>query len=253
MQYIERAIADLSRWKNSPMIDRYRPLVVAVSLTAVLGMSPIHPSFAQPTSTPSGGDPKEALGSRGGGSRGLCDGLAVSETSVWHSLIALTPRADNVISAPLDQTNLYVYTPGFVGEANKSAAFVQIVDMDTGDLVLETQVFDLESNNAIARLVLPDALNLTPTETERYFWQLIVVCDPEDEEQDLFVEGWLQPVAPGDTVDATWHEQMERWFAQRDTNATPWVEGLTAVGLGALAELPVQTYELSLPDTAVTE
>ncbi|NEO86870.1 MAG: DUF928 domain-containing protein [Spirulina sp. SIO3F2] len=240
------------------MLYRHLQLGFALSLSVVLCTSQISTSFAQPASKPSGGEQSEPLSSRGGGSRRLCDGAELSEASAWSSLIALTPKADNVITTPPDQTSLYVYVPGSEGEETVPLAFVQIADMETEKIILQSQIFALNSNNAIVRLLLPDTLNLTLTTelsaTQRYFWQLTILCDLEDEEADRYIEGWLQPLDTANALEPTWHEQLEDWFDQQDNhnNPAPWIEGLSAVGLGELSDLPVQTYELLL-ETEVTE
>lgn len=238
------------------MTYRYHYLGLILSLVAVLCAGQINVSLAQPKTKPSGSDSSVPISSRGGGSRGLCDGLGFDENSAWHSLIAITPDANNVVTMPIDQANLYVYVPGFVGEEMGATAFVQVVDTETMDLdarqgiITKSQRFQINTNNTIARLVLPGSLNLTSTtensEIQRYFWQLIIICDPNDELADRYIEGWLQPIVATNALE-TWHGRMEDWFEQRVVNPSLWVDGLTAIGLGELAELDVQTYALE-PD-----
>lgn len=209
-----------------------------LGLSFLFCFSTTSPVIAGSTSFPSTGNSGNS-GSRCPQQIGSC----ATPSDVENPLI-LTPIVpqNQIINTEKEQVNLYVYIPP---QTNK-LAFLEVVDMDSGELVFE-QEFDLKTADTIARLVLPESVQLLPASLNesRYHWQLWIYCDPMNT-PSVFAEGWINRWDASDAASRPrlWHEELEAWFAERETNPEAWQQGLAAENLGDYADRPVETYFL---------
>lgn len=222
-----------------------------LGLSLFLGFSLTSPLLAQTRSSPasqggSGESPPQTAsgGTREGGAGGSC--AASTEDENQPGLTPIIPQ-NQIITTEQERVNLYVYIPP---ESNALASLevLEIIDAKTEkqEAIFDTE-FELKTANTIARLVLPESIQLSPMPTAQnsYYWRLSIYCDP-DGVAIIYTEGWIHHLESGDAavVPRLWHEALEIWFAERETNPEAWQQGLAAENLGEYADRAVETYVL---------
>ncbi|NEO87171.1 MAG: DUF928 domain-containing protein [Spirulina sp. SIO3F2] len=228
-------------------MHRHLSSLLGLSLLCLLNST--SPLLAQTTSSPasqggSGEAPPQTAsgGTREGGSGGSC--AASTEDENQLELTPITPQ-NQIISTEQERVNLYIYIPP---ETNKYAALevLKIIDSETQAAIFDSD-FELKTADTIARLVLPESVQLSPTPTveNSYYWRLSVYCEPSSDAA-IYVGGWIHRLEPGDAAitPRPWHEELEAWFAERETNPEAWQQGLAAGNLEKYADRPVETYIL---------
>lgn len=238
------------------LISRYSgALLRGLSLLLVLGSSTA--SLAAPYVPPSG------LGAPGrresAGTRGCAFGNPAN-------LIALMP-AENIGLTSDVYPRFYWYMP------TSQAQFVeftltQVSEAETAIVPLYTTRFAVTGEPGIVSLQLPETASIPPLqEGDRYRWQVAAFCNPQSENGDLQVEGWVQYQPPAeelatelaaasDAEKAALYASNGYWFDAIEqlatlTAATPeaddlqadWAELLHSVGLDDLANQPFITAE----------
>lgn len=170
------------------------------------------------------------------------------------SLTGLTPE-NNVVTTVASNPSIYVYIPKTV----KKFVEFRMVDIKNEKVVYET-TFPLSSNPGIMKVTTPKSVNLQPG--NKYQWQFLVMCDPQDREADEMVEGWIQrtTLTPPQKkrLDQTkpeslekaqlyaeygiWNESMNILAGLRDRHSSAkelWIELLKSVKLGHIAQNPL--------------
>lgn len=176
------------------------------------------------------------------------------------------------LTALLPETNLGLTTaeyPRFFWVIPKTRAkLVEFSLFETDEnltdrtLVYKTS-FAINGNPGVASLTLPGRAMLPPLAVGRdYRWSVAIVCNPENRQRDVKVDGWVQRIAP----DASLNSQLAKansadrvrlyansgiWFdtltsladlrcaRPKDTTlAKSWSELMRSVKLGAIAEQP---------------
>ncbi|NEO85634.1 MAG: DUF928 domain-containing protein [Spirulina sp. SIO3F2] len=195
-----------------------------------------------PTFSNKADDPKpHNVGSqvRCGGSLASCALPTDGEELLY--LTSLVPQ-NQIISTGQERVNFYIYIPP---ETNKLAV-LEVLDIPNGEEIFE-QEFELKTDDTIVRLVLPESVQLlsTPMAERLYWWRLSIYCDPNTDDT-VSVEGWIHRLNSDDaaTTPRLWHEDLEAWFAERETNPKAWQQGLAEENLGAYADRAVETYVL---------
>lgn len=178
----------------------------------------------------------------------------VAEESVSETLIALAP-SNNAIKTLAPNPSIYIYVPSF---PEKEARF-QLFDRDRKVVIYE-ETLTLTGESGLLKISLPTTVALMP-ETQ-YEWSFSVICNPDDFEQDRFVEGWIERVpldtdiqAQVDNIDTPldkaqiyatqelWYETLEILLSQRDENPTAWLEFVNSVNLSPeIASSPVVEF-----------
>ena len=191
----------------------------------------------------------------GGGTRGeQC--LASQRGALL--LNALTPPDEQITltaSNPNIPTSLFFYVPEvmdskegelYIGDDEGNEIHRQTVSLGTTPGILEVEIpTQDEVGNPLYKV-----------DTD-YEWEFSVVCDPLDREQDRIVQGSLRRVLPSETLNAQlkttsaplqqaelyanegiWQEALTLAAQLNPTNAKPWQDLLTSVGLQDLANEP---------------
>lgn len=170
------------------------------------------------------------------------------------SLTGLTPE-NNVVTTVAPNPSIYVYIPKTV----KKFVEFRIVDIADETVIYET-MFPLSNNAGIIKVSTPNTVNLKPG--NKYQWQFLVMCDPQDREADEMLEGWIQRTIltpeqkkridrslPKSWEQAqiyaeygVWYESMNILADLRDRNSLGkklWTELLTSVKLEEIAQSPL--------------
>ncbi len=184
---------------------------------------------------------------RGAGSRKpTCDGLEVK--------IPLTPLMpeNNVGTTIAPNPTIYVYVPEF---HNKEAEFL-IIDQEAEKVVYQTR-FRIRNTPGIVKITLPNTVELKSD--KNYLWHLGIICNPNDQEADEVITGWIERISISPELEAKieqlkqqpleqgklyaeagiWSESLTILAQLRDVNPRGWVELLESVGLGEIAQNPI--------------
>lgn len=221
-------------------MHRHLSPLLGLSLFCLINMAT--PLFAKPSSSPgsqggSGDPPPQTAGPGTRDPDSIASCAVPTGAENQPELTPIVPQ-NQIISTEQEQVNLYVYIPP---ETNQPAA-LEVLDLKTQAVIFE-QDFDLQTADTIARLVLPNSMQLMPTAETRYAWRLAVYCDP-DSDAEIFVDGQIHRLETGDVASRLWHEDLEAWFIQRQTVPSAWQQGLIAENLGNYADHVVETYFL---------
>jgi hypothetical protein len=223
-----------------------------LGLSVVLLMSQTTVLFAQPSTPVPGQNRNPPERTAGAGSRGCPGDPNAEQTSL--PLTAITPE-NNIIYTERDRANVYVYIPP---EHQGRQAYFQLVDLNSEELIFRSEPFEVTTTGAIARLVLPENVQLDalPLQDEilGYNWGLYIICPQASANAPRFeihTQGWIYPLNAADVTSSTrlWHEQIETWLTERDANPTAWEQGLAVEALDDFVALPVETYRLQ-PEVA---
>lgn len=178
------------------------------------------------------------------------------------NLIALMPTANIGLTSDA-YPRFYWYMP--VSQAQfVEFTLTRVGEPDTDMTTLYTSRLAVTGEAGIASLSLPATAGLPPLqEGDRYRWQVAAFCNPDSENGDLQITGWVQyqpPSAALATVlstataadQATLYARNGYWFDAVDQLATlqaatpedaalqaRWVELLQSVGLDNLAQQPL--------------
>lgn len=186
----------------------------------------------------------------GGGIRGES-----CEASNVQPMTAVTP-INNVSTFVGDAAMLWVYIPS--GENLEAELYVQ--NDVTGEAVYQ-HIVDLPAAGGILPIVLPtktaDGETLLDVGSD-YFWELAVICNAQDRNQDQFVQGFLQRVEKSDTLTAAlanetdlatqaelyaaagiWQETLQIVTQLRDDQPNLWQGLLSSVALEGVADTPM--------------
>ncbi|MDB9528398.1 DUF928 domain-containing protein [Oscillatoria sp. CS-180] len=178
------------------------------------------------------------------------------------NLVALAPE-ENMGWTTQAYPRFYWYLP------TNQASFVEftlakaIADSDTVEDIYSTR-FDITGDAGIMSLELPATASIPPLQTgDRYRWQVTIFCNPEAEEGELSIYGWIERRLPEDNLadqlelaseieKADLYATNGYWFDAVDQLVslsgsmqenieiqTRWVELLDSVQLGNLVEQPV--------------
>lgn len=222
-------------------------------LAALLTLNSTSPALAESYTPPTGlGAPARR---ESAGTRGCVFGNPAS-------LVALMPE-NNVGWTTDAYPRFYWYLPV------NQASFVQFTleqiseIADTPILVYQNR-FAVTGEAGIMSLQLPESVSLPPlAEGDRYRWQVSLFCDPDSEQGELQVNGWIEhqmPEAPlmEAIASASESDKVELyasngyWFNALDQLAAlqaahpedhalraRWTELLESVDLAAIAEQPL--------------
>ncbi|MEM8641164.1 MAG: DUF928 domain-containing protein [Cyanobacteria bacterium P01_G01_bin.54] len=226
--------------------------VCGLSLSLLVGAALAKPS-SSPNSQDISGQPIPRTS--GGGTRTGDISSSIEEDSCIASpepsmqtnvqLRPLVPQ-NNIILTRQERVTLYVYVPSTV---MSQTAMLEIVDHSRQETVF-MELFQFQSAETIARLVLPDTfiLETSPPSVQRYQWRLSVYCGQNSMAQSL-ASGWINRLEPNaDLSSELWQENLELWLAQREENQEIWQQGLATETLEQYADYPVQTYPLGTPE-----
>lgn len=213
----------------------------------------------EPTSSPAsqGGTGEETPRTAGTGSRNPGPGGYCSASTDDGNQLELTPiiPQGQIIYTKKERVNLYVYIPPISPESNALAS-LEILEAIDSKTEIQEVVFDVEfglkTGDTIARLVLPESVQFLPE--SNYTWKLLVYCDPSSD-ATIYVEGQIHRLESGDAAvtPRLWHEDLEDWWAEHETNPEAWRQSLAAENLGEYAERTVETYSFENPDTSNSE
>jgi len=177
----------------------------------------------------------------------------ISET-VDESQIPLTALApeNNVVTTLAANPTVYVYIPKTI----KKIAEFRVIDINTEKIVYET-TFPLVKSAGIMKVSMPKTVNIEPG--NKYQWQFLVVCNPNNREADEMIQGWVERTNLSSDQTAKieqikeesiekarlyaeygfWNESINILAQLRDRDRTAkaeWVELLNSVNLGQIAE-----------------
>jgi Domain of Unknown Function (DUF928) len=216
-----------------------------VSMVLVIGGFPVA-VLAQEYVPPDRGAPGRR---EGGGTRGNC-------LRGDPPLIALIPETNFGTTVEARPT-LYWHVPVTV---SPTAEFV-LLDAEDNEVYRTT--FQLSGNAGIIQVSLKDAASAPALEVGKdYHWYFSLVCDPADRSGDIFAEGWIQRIAPPDSLAAQlaavpesdrpgvyaqagiWYDALSTLANLRQaephntTASTQWETLLRSVGLDNIAGQP---------------
>lgn len=227
--------------------------IYLLSLAGLVWLNGPSPLLAQqPTSSPSsqGASSDNAPRTSGAGTRTGEERLSCTTSTDTDSpqLMALVPQTD-VILTTQERVNLYIYLPPETPQTSKSAV-LEVIELDNKKTIWEAD-FELNTANAIARLVLPETIQFAPHNTadlspgNTYEWRLSIYCN-SDEVVDIVVTGWINRLIPevSETSLNLWHDELETSFDERTTNPAAWQQSLAAEKLANYADFDVETYIL---------
>jgi hypothetical protein len=162
------------------------------------------------------------------------------------SLNALTPNYQNVVTTASVNPTLYFYIP------STQATLGELVLTDE-DEVYQT-LFTLPGQPGIAKLTLQPQTTLVSG--KQYKWSLMIICDRQDREQDISIQGKLKyqklDKAIAQSLEAEdplkkaefyanqgyWLDTLENAAKSRSKQPQEWTELLKSVGLGTMSNLP---------------
>ncbi|MGB0564625.1 MAG: DUF928 domain-containing protein, partial [Spirulinaceae cyanobacterium] len=230
-----------------------KTLSYLLGLSTFLLLSSTPSLLAQPTSSPAdqggSGDPPPRTAGTGSRGDGSCEIDDPNSPEPQSALTAIVPQP-NILSTQQERVNLYFFIP----PETSQPAFLEIIDRQTKELVFE-QEFELKNENSIARLVLPDTIQLSvePPVDRLYQWNLQIYCVADsaaDNEPILHLSGWIHWLVPDPAATEPtmlWHENMESWLMEREAQPqSAWRQRLAAEGLEQYADLDIHTYVLGL-------
>jgi len=178
------------------------------------------------------------------------------------------------LTAIMPQTNLglttAVYPRFFWYSPRTRAKFAQFTLYEVDEATMEnkisiyTSTFRISGTSGIASLPLPNTTFLPPlTVGKDYHWSLALICNPDNREQNITVDGWVQRIAPAaaftNQLGATksqdlptlyannglWFDTVTTLAEQRCANpndtslAASWAQLLKSVKLDTIAEQPL--------------
>ena len=187
----------------------------------------------------------------GAGSRGGCPSESAEAPVDSMPMTALMPE-NNVGTTVAPNPTVYVYVPK---TQDKEAEF-RVIDKQAEKVVYQSK-FKLPNQTAIVKLSIPTAVELK-TNTD-YQWQFYIMCEPENQEQDQMVEGWLERTSLSSEIETklqeakqqplkqaklyadagVWNETLNIHVQQRDSEPNEWIKLLDSVGLVGIAQTPI--------------
>lgn len=205
-------------------------LSVGIVLSSVLFPS-IGYSLEFPETSGTGAPERTASGGRR--DQSCLQGGAMSAT-------ALVPL-NNLVTTVAEKPSLFFYLPATQA---KTAEFVL---MDNQGNELAQKMITLTGEAGVMDVKLPDTAKLETN--QNYWWELAIICNPQDRTQDLFIQGKLQRqelptefVRQLETADllqqaqlyadaGIWHEALAIALRLRDTHPNALAGLLQSVGL----------------------
>jgi hypothetical protein len=173
------------------------------------------------------------------------------------SLLALIPTT-NYGTTLEPYPTFYWYIP------QSSAHLAEFVLLDADDNEVYKTTFELKQAPGIISFSLPTTSDMPPLELGKdYHWYFSLVCDQRDRSGDIFVDGWIQRIAPSSTLQAQltltsesdrpslyaqagiWYDALAvlaKQYQAEPTNSqisNHWSTLLKSVGLDNLINLPL--------------
>lgn len=219
------------------------------TLSCLLAATPVLAESYQPPPGLGAPGPRE-----GAGTRGCVLGNPAS-------LIALMPES-NVGWTTAAYPDFYWYLPLNLASFVEFTLFAPAETGDSREVIYQTR-FAVTGDAGIARLALPEGAGLPPLAVgDRYYWQVAIFCNPDSDDGDLRVGGWVERRSPTDDLaqalatappggQVELYAEHGYWFdaiaglaalkqvhPDDDLIQARWHEFLASVGLTALAEQP---------------
>lgn len=176
-------------------------------------------------------------------------------------LLALLPRTNLGLTTHA-YPSFFWYLPQTTAQTAEFQLYKVGADGQSQDLLYETTL-PIAGGNKIASLTLPQQPDLAPLVVgEDYQWSLAMICDPDNRDRDLRVEGWVQRIADNSAADALqavnpydriahyaeqgiWFDALETLHTLRCEQpqdpilAASWETFLASVGLSPVAQQPL--------------
>lgn len=245
--------------------QQYLPILSVLAIACCPSLVGLHPATASPPKSsnpleislkfPAGKNRGTPVTTSGGGARSdsvACVNLKKGELS----LNALTPNYSNVATTASATPTLYFYIPP------TKATTGELVITDENDREVYQTTFSLPSQSGIAKLTIKSETGLTSG--NQYKWALMIVCDRQYRNRDIFIEGKLEYQALAEAIAKSledkktlekaefyaqkgyWLDTLDNAAAIRSTQPADWTELLNSVGLEAMSDLPL--VDCCIPD-----